>query len=684
MSLATFLGPGVRMKTSNESTALRIGADILNWQQEEQNERDRNTLLSMLEGPGLFVSRDPTGQLGGEWLPYEDPDNAGYLLVGYLGNSGEYTHQQFIDSSGYRVVAATELTPVTSWAAPYADTLQVPTDSTWRTLVVRRAATQYAPGKITFTNTSATIAGVGTDLTRFAASTTNGLALGTRIRVDTADNATLAGTYYLATVTSATAGTLTTNAPGTATVPFAVVGTYLGTEPATNANKDIYQRIVPKFELVSRTVAPTAGDLILADVWYDGATMKIRDRRQANLASWRDGLFSPSSVPALISNFDIDTSSTFTGVTLQEWQISTADGGQGDVAVAFRQTSGSELLLLRVVLTTAALGAYRYRPLQGTAGKGTESSLATVFATGNNSRPTLLHLRVGNASSSDDSTHLAGYINSGKLFIKTSDDEGATWTGGGAATWDPTAVDASDTLSDPFFYELRNGRVLCIGVYFDDSASTYSVRAIYSDDAGTTWSTNSNAGTVLGSSSGSSVVKNPCIIQDIRNGRIFLAYEEETAGIPHIEIEWSDTESGIADYSGNLVSGDIAAAMDNSTPSGQAEPALWIGPSGHLVVLYAERLAGASGFVDLRYSVLGVKDTGTIYELYNEHIQRIVDAATFTADITSAERLRPAVMQSPSGLLYCFYTRPTATVDIYQLKTFKPVAMPLTASPLSS
>jgi hypothetical protein len=203
MSLATFLGPGVRFKTSNEATYLRIDADILNWQEEEQNESDRNTLLSMLEGPGLFVSRDPTGQLGGEWLPYEDPSNAGYLLVGYLGNSGEYTHQQFIDSSGYRVVAATELTPVTSWAAPYADTLQVPTDSTWRTLVVRRAATRYAPGKITFTNTSATIAGVGTDLTRFAASTTNGMTLGSRIRVDTADNATLAGTYYFATSRSA-------------------------------------------------------------------------------------------------------------------------------------------------------------------------------------------------------------------------------------------------------------------------------------------------------------------------------------------------------------------------------------------------------------------------------------------------------------------------------------------------
>lgn len=685
MSLLAPLFGGLRTKPFSDTAYLKLGSDMLNWMQEEQDERERQARLGLLEGVGLIVSRATSGQLGGEWMPYEDPSNAGELLIGDCGTFG---YQSFVDADGYLVTAETTLTPTTQWTAPLTQGLTVAADSTWRTVVVRKSVTRYAPGTITFNSSSTSISGTGTDFTRFAGATTNGLPvdLCTKIRVDSADNATLAAAspMYVGTVTNATTAALTANPAASATVPFSIQGSYQAADPSTAADRDIYQRIVPEFEIVTRTTAPAAGDLVLADVWYDGGTLKIRDRRRANILSYRAGLFEDAWVPAFRSNFDIDTSSAFTGVTLQEWQFGNGDDELGDMVIAISSPVTSEFLVIRTIATTGVLAAITYNPNDGTAGKGTMTSIGTVDSTGD--QPTLLYTKTSASTTggTQEHTHICAYIKSGILYVKTSTDFGANWSGG--SVWDPTSIDASDTVSDPQIIELRNGRIRIFCVYHDASAATYSIRSIYSDDVGGTWTTNSDAGTnhVSGSTR---VRKNPTVGQDIRNGRIWLAFEEVLSGVTNISVGSDADETGQSLILS--LTSRVGDAMDSSTPSDQCEPAMWVAPNGVPVIVYVERKLGASGFLDLRFSVMGPwtvrsddSDPAFIYELYNRHIQRLTDASTHGSSIASAtDRVRPCLCQGTTGPMYVTYVVPGPSgggpVDLYMVKVMDIVKMPL-------
>lgn len=686
MGLLSFMDGGLRTKPHADASYLQLGADALNWQQEEAAEVARQAVLGQLISTGLLVSRDTAGRMGPEWMPYVDPGTPGDILI---GDAAELDYQTLVDSHGYVVTAPMRLTPSTSNVPPYAEGISVPNDSTWRTLVVRVARTRYLPGYVSFTGASADITCSGEiDFTRLSGKTTNGLPFGTRLRVDEDDDVSLAGTYYIDEVTDSTNATLTAVAPADGVVRVSVVGTYQVAEPSTEADMDIYQRLVPEFELVTRTTSPAAGDMIIADVWFNGSDTKIYDRRSANLAHVRPGIAEPGWVPALMPTFALDTTSAFTGVTLQEAQVATADNGVGDITAVplyDPSTYGAHpyFLLAYNVVTLNTLLSATYTPNVGTNSLGTLTPAGTIYATGTGSTPSALAIQTGArvTGGTTETTVLVAYHNAGKIYIKNSTGGGATWSGGLSATWDPTTIDASDTVTDPFLIRLRNGRVLCVGIYYDNSATNkYSIRNIYSDDGGATWSVNSHNGVTNVSATNTRVRKNPCMAQDPNTGRIWLAYEEVNSGVTNISVGTKADETGQSSFS-NMNIAVINDAVDSGTPSDQCEPALWMAPNGLPVCIYVDRLLGGSGVLDLRYAVLGFgvvrsqeSEPTLIRELSNCTIQRLTDRSTHGADITTSTRVRPCVMQSHTGGLWVFYTEPGPSgggpVDLYMAKSF--------------
>jgi len=326
--------------------------------------------------------------------------------------------------------------------------------------------------------------------------------------------------------------------------------------------------------------------------------------------------------------------------------------------------------------------------MSGTAGEGTNTTVGTITASGANSQPRVLFIKTGSRASggTTELTHVSAYIASGKLFVKTSTDRGNTWAGGGAAIWDPTAIDANDTVSDPCIVELRNGRVRICCVYYDDSAAEYSIRSIYSDDVAGAWSTNSNAGTTH-TSGASNILRNPTMGQDMRTGRIWLAYERDTSGVANISVGSDADETGESFIL--TFNSQIGDATDSVTPTDQCEPVLWIAPNGIPLIVYVERQLGASGYLDLRYSVIGAwfprnaeTDPAVQYERYNRHIQRLTDQATHGSNIVAAtDRVHPALCQAPTGPLYITYVVPGPSgggpVDLYMLKVMDVVKMPI-------
>jgi hypothetical protein len=89
--------------------------------------------------------------------------------------------------------------------------------------------------------------------------------------------------------------------------------------------------------------------------------------------------------------------------------------------------------------------------------------------------------------STSGTTHMCLYIDSaGDLFSKTSADNGATWSTA-STVWAPSST---DTLSKVSAVLTRTGRIVVACAY----STGNRVRYIYSDDLGSTWLTNTNAG----------------------------------------------------------------------------------------------------------------------------------------------------------------------------------------------
>jgi len=669
MSLGSPEYNGVRYKPHADTAFLRVGADILNWSDEENDEKGKERRIAMFESFGLLVPRNKNGDLGWDWRAYEDVGNPGNILIGgeATGSVGVPTSMVMVADDGQIITVERQHEPK-STTPPLTTGLTSPADSVWRTLVVRVAQTRYAPGVILLTNGVVAFLGTGTDFTRFSAVTTNGVPIGTRIQVNAADSVPLAGEYEFDTIATGTTGNLTTATTPTATgtVPFSVVGTYQLASPAAVADRDIYQRVVPEFQLVARTMTPAAGDYVIADVWYDGVTVRLIDRRKKNLLRFRDPL-SQMYPPALVPMLDVDVTSPFTGMTQQEWQFLASGNQNGDVSVTVSNALLGHDLFVFAIDAAANARLYRYEHITGVGGPpmgfGTQTLLSTAYTGANGTHPHMIRV----ATQIGTELFIVVYENgAGDLLMRTSTNKVA-WSGA-SVIWQPTAIDALDTVTEPYLIELKNGRIACYAIYFDNSAGNRNVRVIYTDDKTTTWNTTGNAGIAV-----TTVTVNPitCVsaAQDLTRGTVYVVRCQNSL----IRVSLIIDEGGItAEDTGSLDLGRIVDAA-----SVMADCDCWVSPSGYLVVVYTERVDGAAGFLDLRYAVYSFQ-TGipTVFQAFSEHIQRITDQATHGINIDANDRGRPAIWQAPWGLIYCFYVVPG---DNIVLKTLKPIAMPLAA-----
>lgn len=670
MSLKTPFGNGPRFRPHTDSGVFtRVGADMLNWAWEEVQRIERRANLSSHLTTGVHVQTLPDGSLAREWMPKEDPSNAGDLLI--QGSSAGTGPMYAINSSGDAVYVGSGIPPLipTTWSAPKTPGLSVAADSTWRTLVMRLGTTTYQPGAITISSSTGAISVAATSadiedptlstsggLSRYSARTTNGLDVGAKVRIDTADDATSAGDYELVTVSNATystSGTVASNPPSDVTdAPFSIAGSYMATEPASAADTDIYQRVVPSFELVPRTIAPASGDIALADVWYDGSDMRFADRRRQNLLRHKseDGLQSRAYMlsPMVTPTEDIATVS----VTAKryEWNPSNVTLGAGDHAICTRRDRGSMLVAHRNQTQINMLSFDEHL--------GGFTAIASAVASGV-SGPALLHC----PSAAADSQHILFYVDTGVLKRKVCTDDGTTW-GAAATVVDPTAVDASDTAANPHALLLASGRILVAFEYYDDSAGVTNIRTVYSDDYGTTWTTNSNAGYAIWTEPSSGDAFDPCLAQDPITGRLWLAFHNDSA---EVRLVYSATLTGISAFTGLSTASTTGLLIQ--CENNAYGPALWVAPNGQVFVVFQEFVVGGgtptNGYTDL--IVGGVIYDGTDPVQTVGYTMQTVEVAS--GALSTSARLRAAVAQTRSGRILLGYQDPnnSTSYDVFNV-----------------
>lgn len=372
------------------------------------------------------------------------------------------------------------------------DDITVPDDGVWRTLTIRYAATHYEPGQVTFTGASKTVTGTNTKFTRLAGKTGDGVRVGDKIYVKTGANA---GVYWeIDEVVSDIELTLVNPATGTQTADFLVSGTYylddIPTNPTAHNNPSWL------FELQDAVVMPDpANYLILADVMLDtGSAPKVQviDRRIANMfrmkpdarALMRAALLVTSMAPAACNSAPpgnpiyhqemyAETRPCLSddGDAVRWTTLAPTSTGIGSVLVA------TYLAYVRVQVYDAtnnywtdwdAIPADQNRP--DTSGQIKSAHIALV-------PPQIGH------------THVMVYQKHGvaRIYSRVSPDDGATWSIESNVIAYPDIVDAPTPM-----ILTRSGR-MWVFFAFNDGATFYGIKAVFSDDYGLSWDTNGGA-----------------------------------------------------------------------------------------------------------------------------------------------------------------------------------------------
>lgn len=662
MSLKTPFHPGARFRPHTDAGVYtRVGADVLNWLGEEAHRLRRRETLANLLTHGLKVEVRPDGSLGLDWMPKEDPSNAGNLVI---QGSGTGTGPLYaVNQYGDAVSADSGIPPIvpSTWTAPKTLGITVPSDSTWRTLVMRITTTRYQPGLIAINSFTGNLSIAATSgdvedptlsnsggLSRYAAATTNGLDVGARIRIDQADDATNYGEYEIATVINSTysvAGTVSSNPPSDVNdVPFSIAASYLNTEPATAADKDLYQRLVPQFELVARTIAPAAGDMVLADVWYDGTNMRFADRRAQNLLRMDKEAFRPASsyylTPFVTPTAGIETSAVT--IKTETWNPASVTLGNGDHFACHRTDRGSTLVAHK---NNSEINVMSYD--EATGGFTALANGVASSVTG----PALLHAPSPTAAPQ----HALFYVDAGVLKRKICTDDGTTW-GAAATVVDPTAIDGADTAANPFPILLQSGRVLVAFEYYDDSAGVTNIRTVYSDDYMATWQTNSNAGWPIWTEASSGDAHEPCLAQDPITGRLWLAFHTDA---DEVRLVHSSTLTGIAAFTGLSTSSSegLLIACDNAA----FRPSLWVAPTGHLWVAFEDYVAGGgtptNGYCNIVMGSVFFDGTDPVQVSYYTLSTPEVASGALSASV----KVRPTLLQNRSGRIQILYQNPESS-----------------------
>lgn len=610
----------------------RLDHDDLQWLQDENGRVLRAHRKGRMASPGLIVARSSGGSLEDNWKVHDDDDDGILTVVADVSSlllPSMPAVATAIDADGYLIPLPED-----------SETVTVPNDATWYTLVVRRVTTKIEPGTWTVTTGSAAVVGVGTEFTRYAGYTTDAAFNGTKVRIDAGDTANgNDGTYEIDTITDDTHLTLRQAVNGTneSGLLFRVAGDFAQTTPA---DPDIHQRTEAEFELVALTRSPATGDFALCDVKRDDAAgppkCTIIDRRGGSLyraATRTNGQWNGIEIQPRLT---FDTGSPFTAAAADVNQIA-GIAGTGMVKVSLAPAEDDNLLV--VLGTFDGVVTYDIRSYHFDHTTNTWALSVDVDVTGGATNPTLSRLPSGSGA-----THIVVYNRANKLWSRTSPDNGTTWSAeSGASIWDGTGLDPLDVVDEPALLLLLSGRLLLAASYHDDTPAAGldpdQVRVIYSDDWGATWSTNGNAGWTARAISPAVAATKPALGQG-PDGRIWLGYVE--AG-NEVRLAYSTSDTGTAWFASTLSGTQTAITGDTQTA-----PTLWVGPEGQVVVLYDDSDAGGN-YSGVRYAVF-VFQGGALVMTWDR-------ALIAAEDSTNTSRVNPSACQTRSGGLHLAFSQ---------------------------
>jgi hypothetical protein len=513
---------------------LRVGFDELQWAQDERIARLANLLRGGAYEPGwigrwwahgehdfgweiteLSTSGDlyfqtkeqgtaspfPGAMHRDETLPFIGVDSNGHVL--------ESPRNEEDPGDGFTVLDTTDTI------------IKVPDDGVWRTLVAIYSLETLAPGRMNLVGGSNTVTGSFTEFTRFEGVGPRK----TKFRIDAADTAEgNEGTYEFSTITDDTNATITPAPPRSESkVPFRMVGEFFTGAPA---DPDIHNNVTVRWELRTRTVTPPAdGALIAYDIMRDtGATPNVNfiDRRHSmtyrrieptymrgyQLAPWiRRGTGAVHTASQVVeTRTDLVRLVSATGDVFDIDMAPAAVGADTDVGVDY------EVGLIAAILTDANQAEIREfvpwdqeNPWRHPNG----GSAVTITLSG-----TRIALALTQVPSGSGNTHLLFLADetsgTGGIHMRSSTDNGATWSGASTTIWDGTL--SVDDIGHPAVVLTRLGRLIVVARVFVDASSEEEIRYIFSDDYGATWSTNSNAGFTI--QSVGEVCRRPSIDED--------------------------------------------------------------------------------------------------------------------------------------------------------------------------
>lgn len=640
---------------------LRMGLDELAWLQTQTYERLKRTLSGSHHQHGI-VARRAYGDEPGDFLVVSNI-GAGVIAVQVSHDDG--APGLAIDDTGELLIfdddtiyleqgTATPIDDVT------ANLLTVPDDATWYTLVCRRTTSQYEPGTIDVTTSSATVNGTGTRFTRFDGYTTDGYNRGSRLRIDAADTANgNDGTYEIDTIVSDTQLTLRTAIGGTTEtgMRFTIAGDFYGSPPA---DPDCHNNPAVEFELVARTVTPASGDIIVADVKYDSGTsaaVQIIDRRRANIARLANVQSNRGAHvrPAIT----IDPNTPYTDPVVVAAAAFTPTNAITDVK-ALRGPDNN------LWLAYTENGITYWAEYDRDAGSW---SSGNALRGGASLKPSIVWLPppIGGPTLSVYAICVYNISGDGRLFSRRTLNGGTTWSTE-TNVWNPTTVDANDTVQNAKLLLLRSGRLLIVADYYDDSASRTDIKYAFSDDYGVTWDTNSGAGyTIWSDAIGGNDSTHPDVVQDPITGDLFVAWEHNGAGNIKVAL---GPGNFIDENTPEFVVFPVSIANYEGAAGGDVyDPVLHKVPGGPLLLFFS---AVDTGETSVWCTVIGDG-------VYNSKILDSRRLVTLDGGLVSTQTLSVGVSMSRAGVLDVVAIDTSASPDEIWHGEFDVIEVPVNA-----
>jgi hypothetical protein len=494
--------------------------------------------------------------------------------------------------------------------------LTVPDDGVWYTVTLRRLTSQKGPGTVAVTTGSKVVLGTDTTFARYMGKNDPGnpTARGMLFRIDAADTgAGNEGTYEIDTVDSDTQITLIDPINGTdeSGIEYRIAGEFLGTVPS---DPDIHTRIRFNWVLQARTVGQkyggaSANRIIVADVMRDTGIRNstfIVPRRHSQLFRRMDQQevkrgYYPVMVSQANTRFDAESDWIADATNLRMgWRHLDGIVGQ-DVETVSAAWSDSRATIL-VVCGGAAGDIVSYKVAandRGDVPQASRSNYLTVDNAGTAFDPFVLANPSGHGGSGATAfaSHLLFYTKTGSIRMRKTLTGGNTWEAE-ATIWNAPLVDASHSLHHPTALLTVDNRIIVAATYDNNGTGGRSIRWIYSDDFGETWTTNSDAGVISvdETSPASAFAQRPSLSQD-DNGVIFLAYERSVGGGDYVTstaitigLAKSIDPNGLSAANLVLANGAVEGVID--TAFGVAEfyprkPSVWAAPNGTCLVFYS-------------------------------------------------------------------------------------------------